>query len=234
MAAVPGARQLAQALGRRFSRIRPSFCATFPRNAECRSPDVVTKELGASIPSLTARNFATAPHADIPVPAKKPKDAPNAKMADVLKAMHKEDSKIISCKPDDLVIDAVRKMVNENIGALVVLTPSTRSGKHSTVAGIVTERDYLRKIILLGRSSRETPVLDIMTKEEDLIAVPPEANVYDVMELMTEKRIRHMPIVEGPEKHLLGVVSIRDMLDTMVQEKKKEKAELQDYIGGSY
>lgn len=49
-----------------------------------------------------------------------------------------------------------------------------------------------------------------------------------------EKRIRHMPIVEGPEKHLLGVVSIRDMLDTMVQEKKKEKAELQDYIGGSY
>ncbi|GAQ83989.1 cystathionine beta-synthase (CBS) family protein [Klebsormidium nitens] len=234
MAAIPGAWQLAQALGRRSSLIRPSFCATLQKDAECRSLDVVATQSATATPNLTARNFATAPHADIPIPAKKPKDAPTAKMADVLKAMHKEDSNIISCKPDDLVIDAVRKMVNENIGALVVLTPSARSGKHSTVAGIVTERDYLRKIILLGRSSRETPVRDIMTKEEDLIAVPPESNVYDVMELMTEKRIRHMPIVEGPEKHLLGVVSIRDMLDTMVQEKKKEKAELQDYIGGSY
>jgi CBS domain-containing protein len=121
------------------------------------------------------------------------------------------------------VFEAIRKMTDSNVGSLLVLDGET-------VCGIITERDYLRRIALEGRTSRATLVRDSMT--EKVICSSPEADVEECMALMTEKRIRHLPIVE--EGHLAGIVSIGDLVKELVKEQKYQIAYLTDYITGKY
>eukprot|EP00249_Psilotum_nudum_P015370 c25291_g1_i1 orf=642-1001(-) len=119
-------------------------------------------------------------------------------------------------------------MTQHNVGALLVVRP----GAEDSIAGIITERDYLRKIIVQGRSSKTTKVGDIMTEENKLITVTPDTKVLRAMELMTDKRIRHIPVVE--DKKMKGMVSIGDVVRAVVDEHREELKRLSDYIQGGY
>ncbi|HET9252669.1 MAG TPA: CBS domain-containing protein [Candidatus Eisenbacteria bacterium] len=121
------------------------------------------------------------------------------------------------------VLDAVRRMVDRNVGSLLVL-----DGEE--IAGIITERDYLREIVLKGRTSRETPVEAIMTKK--VIVVRPEDTVEACMAIMTERRIRHLPVLR--EGAVDGLISIGDLVRQLSQDQKAEIRYLTDYITGRY
>ncbi|KAJ0075439.1 hypothetical protein Patl1_35060 [Pistacia atlantica] len=114
-------------------------------------------------------------------------------ISDILKDKGKSaDGSWLWCTTDDTVYDAVKSMTQHNVGALVVVKP----GEQKSVAGIITERDYLRKIIVQGRSSKSTKVGDIMTEENKLITVTPDTKVLRAMQLMTDNRIRHIPVID--------------------------------------
>ncbi|CAA6663693.1 unnamed protein product [Spirodela intermedia] len=119
-------------------------------------------------------------------------------------------------------------MTQNNVGALVVVKP----GEVKSLAGIITERDYLRKIIVQGRSSKSTKVGDIMTEENKLITVTPDTKVLQAMQLMTDKRIRHIPVVDG--EGMAGMVSIGDVVRAVVSEHREELSRLNAYIQGGY
>ena len=121
------------------------------------------------------------------------------------------------------VLDAVRRMVDRNVGSLLVLDGGE-------IVGIITERDYLREIVLKGRTSRETPVEAIMTKQ--LVVVSPEDTIESCMAVMTEKRIRHLPVLR--EGSLAGLISIGDVVRRLSQDQKAEIRYLTDYITGRY
>ncbi|XVF33822.1 hypothetical protein REPUB_Repub18cG0003700 [Reevesia pubescens] len=120
------------------------------------------------------------------------------------------------------------QMTQHNVGALVVLKP----GEQKSIAGIITERDYLRKIIVHGRSSKSTKVGDIMTEENKLITVTPETKVLRAMQLMTDNRIRHIPVID--DKEMVGMVSIGDVVRAVVIEHRAELDRLNAYIQGGY
>ncbi len=122
--------------------------------------------------------------------------------------------------PDAAVIDAIRQMAEKGIGALVVLEPDGR------LAGVVSERDYARKIVLAGRSSRDTPVRDIMSAEVVTVRLDDQAEAC--MQLVTDRRIRHLPVVEGGR--VVGVVSIGDLVKAVIEEQQLELEHLQRYI----
>eukprot|EP00271_Cylindrocystis_brebissonii_P009798 TRINITY_DN250_c0_g1_i2.p1 TRINITY_DN250_c0_g1~~TRINITY_DN250_c0_g1_i2.p1 ORF type:complete len:210 (-),score=29.87 TRINITY_DN250_c0_g1_i2:770-1399(-) len=138
------------------------------------------------------------------------------------------DGAWLFCSTDDMVYDAVKSMTTHNVGALLVMNKE-REGE---IAGIITERDYLRKIIVQGRSSKSTKVGDIMTEENKLITVSPETKVLKAMQLMTENRIRHIPVCE--DRKMKGMLSIGDVVRAVVQEHKDEVDRLNSYIRGSY
>jgi CBS domain-containing protein len=123
--------------------------------------------------------------------------------------------------PDDAVIDAIRLMAEKGIGAVLVM-------RQSQLLGILSERDYARKIVLQGRSSATTPVRDIMTAE--VIAVSPGDSVDFCMRLVTEKRIRHLPVRDGDE--VVGVISIGDLVKAVIEDQQAELDQLQRYIAG--
>ena len=110
-----------------------------------------------------------------------------------------------SCTPRTTVYDALRTMADKNVGALLVMDGSK-------VVGIFSERDYARKIVLLGRSSKETLVSDIMTSK--LITIHPDQTLEEAMELMTNKRVRHLPVLENDK--LIGMISIGDVLREII------------------
>jgi CBS domain-containing protein len=114
---------------------------------------------------------------------------------------HKKDSSVWSIGPNATVIDAIRLMDEKNVGALPVM----ENGK---LVGIVSERDYTRKVILKGRSSKDTPVSDIMTKQ--VLTVCPSDSVTDCMQIMADNRVRHLPVLDGA--NLIGILSIGDVL----------------------
>ncbi len=122
---------------------------------------------------------------------------------------------------DATVFDAVRRMVQYGIGALIV---HGRDG----IAGIFTERDHLRRVTLAGRDPRTTPVREVMTAE--LVIVEPHTTVADCMAMMTRERIRHLPVVRGGE--LVGLVSIGDLVKHVASEREVEIRHLTDYITG--
>jgi len=118
---------------------------------------------------------------------------------------HKKASTVWSIGPNAMVIDAIQLMGEKNVGALPVVD-------NGTLVGIVSERDYTRKVILKGRSSKETPVSDIMTAQ--LLTVTPSDNVIECMRIMTEKRVRHLPVLEGTK--LVGILSIGDVVNWLM------------------
>jgi CBS domain-containing protein len=140
-------------------------------------------------------------------------------MTTTVRQMLAGKSDIFSVAPDDTVYDALSLMADRNIGAVIVLS----SGN---IEGIFSERDYARKVILHGKSSRETTVSEIMTTK--VIVIDLHWTVDQCMSLMTEKRIRHLPVVE--EDRLVGIVSIGDVVRALVDEQQFTIKELEGYI----
>lgn len=142
---------------------------------------------------------------------------------EVLKAKVKE---VWSILPHASVYDALKLMGEKQIGALMVIDDK---GK---VAGIISERDYARKVILKGKSSKETKVEEIMTPASEMFAVRPENTVEECMILMTGKHVRHLPVFEKGQ--FLGVVSIGDVVKSIISEQESLIEQLSGYIAGKY
>ena len=133
--------------------------------------------------------------------------------------LDKKGHQIWSVSPDTKIFEALQLMAEKNIGALVVLDGDK-------LVGIISERDYARKVALKGKTSKETPVRDIMTPK--VLYVTPEKTAEDCMALMIEKRIRHLPVYE--QDKLIGVVSIGDVVKAVIEEKKIAIEHLENYI----
>ena len=132
-------------------------------------------------------------------------------------------SAVWSIAPNATVFDAIQLMADKNVGAL----PVVENGK---LAGMISERDYTRKVILKGKSSKETPVKDIMTQE--LVTVDASHSVTECMRVMTEKRIRHLPVMEGSK--MIGLVSIGDLVRRIISAQTATIDNLEKYITGDY
>lgn len=126
---------------------------------------------------------------------------------------------VYAVKSDDTIYDALRLMAEKNIGAVLVMSGDA-------IEGILSERDYARKVVLLGKTSKETPVREIMTT--DVISVDPGWTADQCMALMTDKRIRHLPVVENGS--LVGIVSIGDVVRAVVDGQRFTIASLENYI----
>ncbi len=124
--------------------------------------------------------------------------------------------------PDATVLDAMAKMADKNVGSLLVMDDEK-------LVGIITERQYARNVVLKGKTSATTPVKDIM--ETNVIHVRPEQSVELCMALMTEKRIRHLPVLEGSK--VIGIVSIGDLLSFVISKKEIDINQLEHYIQGN-
>ena len=140
-------------------------------------------------------------------------------MATVAHLLGRKPQGIFSVAPDAPVLDAIRLMAEHGVGALLVM-------KDSKLAGIVSERDYARKVILLGRSSSDTPVKQIMTAE--VITVESSFSTQQCMQIMTDRRVRHLPVVEGGR--VLGMLSIGDLVRSVLAEQAQTIEQLENYI----
>jgi CBS domain-containing protein len=140
-------------------------------------------------------------------------------VAHILKS--KADPNVYSIAPNATVFDALKLMAEKSIGALVVT-------EGEQVVGIITERDYARKVILLARSSKDTPVHAIMTSS--VMYVRSDNTSEDCMRLMTENRMRHLPVMDGAR--LIGIVSIGDLVKDIISEQKFIIEQLEHYITG--
>ncbi|MBW8055524.1 MAG: CBS domain-containing protein [Nitrospira sp.] len=127
-----------------------------------------------------------------------------------------------SVTPDTPVYDALKLMAEKNVGALLVLDGDK-------LAGILSERDYARKVILKGKASKNTPAREIMS--ENVVCVTPEQSVAECMALMTDKHIRHLPVIEDGK--LVGVISIGDVVKAIISEQKFVIEQLEHYIAGT-
>ena len=123
----------------------------------------------------------------------------------------RKGSAVWSISPDATVFDAIQLMDDKNVGALPV-------ADKSRLIGIISERDYTRKVILKGLSSKDTPVRDIMTRE--VVTASPSDSIEDCMRVMTEKRVRHLPVLEGTK--IIGIVSIRDVMTWVISAQTEE------------
>ena len=128
-----------------------------------------------------------------------------------------------SVKPDTPVYEALQLMAEKNCGAVLVC-------EGEKLVGILSERDYARKVILVGKSSKQTPVKDIMSTE--VVYIQPGQTINDCMALMTDKRIRHLPVMEEEEK-LVGLISIGDVVKAVISEQEFLIHQLENYITGS-
>ncbi|MCK6626820.1 MAG: CBS domain-containing protein [Anaerolineae bacterium] len=142
-------------------------------------------------------------------------------MKTVRQLLQTKGTDVWSIGPEALVIEALKVMAEKGVGALVVLD----AGR---VVGILSERDYARKVSLLGKSSKTTPVREIMT--EKVVFVRPEQTVEDCMALMTSKRIRHLPVMDGDR--LIGVISIGDVVKEVISHQEFLIGQLENYITG--
>ena len=140
-------------------------------------------------------------------------------MRTVRQLLEAKSPEIVAIGPQAPVIDAIRLMADHGIGALLVMDGPR-------LAGIVSERDYARKVILQGRSSLDTPVADIMTTR--VVSVGPADTTDHCMQVMTEHRIRHLPVLEGAA--VVGVLSIGDLVKAVIEQQRQELDHLQRYI----
>jgi len=128
-----------------------------------------------------------------------------------------------SIAPDATVFEAIELMADKNVGALPVV-------ENGRLVGIISERDYTRKVILKGKSSKETPVRDIMTLE--LVTADPGDSVSECMHVMTDKRVRHLPVLEGTK--MVGLISIGDLVRRIISAQTATIDNLEKYITGDY
>lgn len=135
-----------------------------------------------------------------------------------------DDGGVLTTEPAATVFECIGRMVDRDVGSIVVM-------EGETIAGIFTERDYMRNIALKGRSSEETEVQTVMTT--DVATVSPDKPLADCLRLMTELRCRHLPVTDE-EGELVGIVSIGDGVKRIVKTAEAETARLQQYISGSY
>ncbi len=135
--------------------------------------------------------------------------------------LNSKGSEVWSVKPDDIIFDAIKLMADKGIGALLVM-------EDDKLVGIVTERDYARKVVLEGKSSREAHIHEVMTTK--VLCVSPERTIDECMALMTDKRIRHLPVID--HKQVVGFVSIGDLVKAVISEQKVLIDQLQHYISG--
>jgi CBS domain-containing protein len=142
-------------------------------------------------------------------------------MVRVRQLLAQKGQEVWSIDAEQPVLEAIRVMAEKRIGAL----PVTRNGE---LAGVVSERDYARKVILLGRSSAETPVAQIMSSP--VITVSPSEDVRHCMQLMTAKRIRHLPVIE--DGRMIGVISIGDLVRAVIEEQDQTIEHLERFIAG--
>lgn len=140
-------------------------------------------------------------------------------MASVRDLLDSKGTAIFSVGPDDPVLNAIKTMAERHVGALVVM-------KGDELVGIISERDYARKVILLGRASGDTPVSQIMSTP--VYTVTPKRTVSDCMRLMTQYRVRHLPVVENGR--VIGVISIGDLVKAVIEDQRQTIEQLEDYI----
>jgi CBS domain-containing protein len=143
-------------------------------------------------------------------------------MTTVSSVLHAKGNTIWSVAPDAMVFDALKIMAEKNIGALLVM-------QKDKVVGIFSERDYARKIVLKGESSRTTAVKDVMTSE--VLSVHPEQSLDECMALMTNKHVRHLPVLENG--NLIGLISIGDVVKAIISAHEFTIKQLENYITGS-
>jgi CBS domain-containing protein len=132
----------------------------------------------------------------------------------------RKGSAVWSISPDATVFEAIQLMADKNVGALPVVD-------NSRLIGIISERDYTRKVILKGLSSKDTAVRDIMTRE--MLTASPSDSIQDCMRVMTEKRVRHLPVLEGTRT--IGIVSIGDVMEWVISAQAEE---IERYVTGDY
>ncbi len=131
----------------------------------------------------------------------------------------KQNNRILALAPDAMVIDALELMTKENVGAVMVV-------ENEKLVGIFSERDYARKGIIMGRKAKSTPLTEVMTN--NVFTVTPDMNMEDCMQLFSDKRIRHLPVMH--EHHLLGMLSIGDIVTAIIVEQKEHIQFLEKYI----
>ncbi|UCG23795.1 MAG: CBS domain-containing protein [Chloroflexota bacterium] len=142
-------------------------------------------------------------------------------MTSIRQLLEKKGRDVWSTSPEESVYDALLLLAEKNIGALLVL-------QDGELAGIVSERDYARKVILHGKASMETPVKEIMT--EEVHTVDPQKTVKEALSLMTDKHIRHLPVIEGEK--IVGLVSIGDLVKSIIADQELMISQLEQYISG--
>ena len=144
-------------------------------------------------------------------------------MGKVRNILHNKGNTIYSVEPDMMVYRAIELMCEKNIGGLLIV----ENGK---LVGIFTERDYARKLILKGKSSKDTPIKDLMTS--NLVTVSPETSIDDCMRVMTGRKIRHLPVLD--KGNLVGIISIGDVVHFIIEEQKSIIEHLEHYITGHH
>ncbi|WP_372015575.1 CBS domain-containing protein [Pseudoxanthomonas sp. 10H] len=142
-------------------------------------------------------------------------------MRTVRQLLADKPAEVFAVAPEAPVVEAIRLMADKSIGAVLVM-------RDTALAGILSERDYARKVVLQGRSSADTPASAIMTAQ--VLTVGPDTPVPACMQLMTERRIRHLPVVEGGQ--VVGVISIGDLVKAVIADQQLELEQLQRYIAG--
>ncbi len=142
-------------------------------------------------------------------------------MKSVKQLLSSKGHEVWSIRPQDSMYDAIKLMADKEIGALLVMDASQ-------LVGIVTERDYARKVVLQGKVSKQTPVKDIMTT--NVLCARPEQTVEECMALMTDKRVRHLPVLEG--EGVVGLISMGDLVKAIIEEQQFIIEQLEHYISG--
>jgi CBS domain-containing protein len=142
-------------------------------------------------------------------------------MRSVKDILQEKGTQVYAISPDAKVYEALQLMADKNVGALMVM-------EGDRAVGLISERDYARKIVLKGKFSKDVPVHEIMTA--DIVRISPDRDVENCMELMTDKRVRHLPVFENDR--LIGIISIGDIVKAIIEHKEEIIEQLEGYIKG--